>query len=211
MLALGPVALEIEEPDFFGIGLVLAIVGSFLLANSILFRHPRTLVADHFGRGARRLTSIREYIFHRVQVHLGFLFLLVGFGLQLYGHYRPPAAESGPPGLSILWIGAILLTVVVLELVGWWLSHWLFRRYVREYFLEHPPELETDMRLARELGDLFNIASSGDDTVPSYLAQIRRRIGLPTTRREVQRQRQMHARDEHLMESGEVEREGERA
>ena len=56
-------------------GLVASIVGCFLLANSILFRHPRTLLADYFG-SRRRLSSIREYIFHRVQIHLGFLFLL---------------------------------------------------------------------------------------------------------------------------------------
>ena len=67
--------------DWFGVGLVTSIVGGFLLANSILFRHPRTLVEDHFGGSRRRLASIRSYIFHRLQVHLGFLFLLTGFGL----------------------------------------------------------------------------------------------------------------------------------
>jgi len=34
------------------------------------------------------------------------------------------------------------------------------------------------VRLARELGELFAIPSSADDTVQSYLAQIRARIGL---------------------------------
>ena len=34
----------LAHPDWMAIGLVLAIVGSFLLANSILFRHPRQLV-----------------------------------------------------------------------------------------------------------------------------------------------------------------------
>ena len=31
-------------PDWAVIGLVLAVAGSFLLANSILFRHPRQLL-----------------------------------------------------------------------------------------------------------------------------------------------------------------------
>ena len=82
-----------EAVALFGIGLVLAIVVCFLLANSLLFRHPRTLVADFFG-ARHRLSTIREYIFHRVQVHLGFLFLLLGFGLQLFGHYRTPCAAG---------------------------------------------------------------------------------------------------------------------
>ncbi len=174
----GSAPLDSAPPDWFGVGLVLAIVGGFLLANSILFRHPRTLVEEHFGTRAQRLSSIREYIFHRVQVHLGFLALLAGLLLQTYGRYRPAPSGDGPPVFPFAWVGGILLGIVVLELGGWWLSHALFRRYVREYLRKHPPSLETDMRLARELGELFAIPSSADDTVQSYLAQIRLRIGL---------------------------------
>ena len=168
-----------EALDLFGIGLVLAIVGCFLLANSLLFRHPRTLVADFFG-ARHRLSTIREYIFHRVQVHLGFLFLLLGFGLQLFGHYRAPSAAGGGE-FPVLWVGVVALAVVALELLGWWLSHALFRRYVRKHFRETPPDLERDVELARELGQLFGIRSEGDDSVQSYLLRVRRRIGLPTT------------------------------
>lgn len=181
-----PLALfPVPDPDWFGVGQVLAIVGGFLLANSILFRHPRALVEEHFGGRTSRLGSIREYIFHRVQVHLGFLFLLLGFGLQLYGHYRPPAEATTVRAFPTLWVGAVLLAVVALELAGWWVSQWLFRRYVREYFLVHPPDLETDMRLARELGELYGIQSAGDDTVQSYLTRIRQTIGLPELARAV--------------------------
>lgn len=168
--------------DWFGIGLVLTIVGGFLLANAILFRHPRVLVAAHFGGAPTRLGTIREYIFHRLQIHLGFLFLLSGFGLALYGHYRPPA-PSVPLAFPTAWVGGILLAVAVLEVGGWWLSHQLFRRYVREHFLRNPPDLETDMTLARELGELFGIQSTGDDTVQSYLARVRAELGLTVTPR----------------------------
>ena len=72
-------------PDLPILGLALAILGCFLLANSIVFRHPRVLVSEFFGAQEKRLTTIRSYIFHRVQIHLGFLFLLLGFGLQLLG------------------------------------------------------------------------------------------------------------------------------
>jgi len=181
MLARLPLPPQESPPDLFGIGLVLAIVGCFLLANSILFRHPRTLIVDFFQRAERRLASVREYIFHQVQIHLGFLFLLAGFGFQLIGHFRPQPLP-GPEGtreFPVLWVGVIALAVVVLELLGWWLSHAKFRRYLRAHFLLHPPALETNMRLARELGDLFGVASQGDDSVQSYLLRIRRKIGLP--------------------------------
>jgi len=182
MLAHLPHPAQDSPPDLFGIGLVLSIVGCFLLANSILFRHPRTLIVDFFQRTERQLASIREYIFHRVQIHLGFLFLLTGFGFQLFGHFRPQPGQ-GPDGareFPILWVGVIALAVVALELLGWWLSHAKFRRYLRAHFLQHPPSLETNMRQAREIGDLFGVASQGDDSVQSYLLRIRRKIGLPT-------------------------------
>ncbi len=164
-----------ESTDWFGVGLVLAIAGSFLLANALVFQHPRRMVDLHFGRSGGRLRTIRETIFQRLQVHLGFLLLLVGFGLQLFGHYQPAPTAAFPVG----WVGIILLGVIGLEVSGWWLSHWLFRRYVRDYFLENPPDFETDVNLARELGELYGIPSAGDDTVQAYLARLRHRIGLP--------------------------------
>lgn len=162
--------------DWAGVGLMMAIVGSFLLANAILFRHPRGLVAEHFSGRRQRLTSIREYIFHRVNIHLGFLFLLGGFGLQLFGHMRPPAPEA--TDFPTVWVGLILLVAVGLEVVGWWWSHRLFRRYVRLYLLEHPADFETEAGLAREVGELFGIPSSAEDTVESYVARLRAKLGI---------------------------------
>lgn len=172
--------------DAFGLGLVLVLIGAFLLANAILFRHPRTLVAEHFGGTREKLVTIRGYIFHRLQVHLGFLFLLVGFALEIYGHYgvaEATAESAGARTFPLRWVLAIVAAVVALELGGWWLSHALFLRYVRAHFRAHPPALESDLALARELGELFGITSDGNDSVQSYLARIRRRIGLPESGR----------------------------
>ena len=168
--------------DLFGVGLVLAIVGCFLLANSLLFRHPRTLVADFFGARSR-LSTIREYIFHRVQVHLGFLCLLFGFGLQLFGHYQGLSGTAAGE-FPLLWVGVVALVLVALELIGWWVSHALFRRYVRQHFLENaPPDLERDVELARELGTLYGISTVGDDSVQSFTLRLRQRMGLPNAPR----------------------------
>ena len=43
MLLLLPFDPPPSRPDWTGVGIILAIVGGFLLANAILFRHPRTL------------------------------------------------------------------------------------------------------------------------------------------------------------------------
>jgi len=37
-----------STPDWVTVGLVLSIVGSFFLATAILFRHPHSLVREHF-------------------------------------------------------------------------------------------------------------------------------------------------------------------
>jgi hypothetical protein len=162
----------LAHPDWMGIGLVLAIVGSFLLANSILFRHPRQLVVERFGKEVQQLRNIREYIFHRVQVNVGFGFLLGGFGMQLFGHYSPlPAGVEKE--FPALWIGIVVVLAVLLLLASWWWSLRAFRRYVREYFRSNPPEFEADLGLAREVGELFGLTSHADDTVESYVARLR--------------------------------------
>lgn len=164
------------NPDWSAIGLVLAIVGSFLLANSILFRHPRQLVSERLGIKREGLRTIREYIFHRVQVNLGFGFLLGGFGLQLYGHAYPPPVDA-EPHFPIVWIGVVVVLAVVLLSVSWWWSLFAFRRYMRDHFRTHPVDFEANLPLAREVGELFGLASLEDDTVQAYLVRLRREIG----------------------------------
>jgi hypothetical protein len=166
------------EPDWQSVGLVLALVGAFLLGNAILFRHPRQLVAELFGRREERLHTIRAFIFHRVQVAVGFTFLVSGFALQLYGRTRPPPIDP-EPAFPVTAVGCVVLLTIAFLSLGWWWSSRAFRRYVREHFLRHPPDFETDMAMAREVGDLFGVESHEDDTVQSYAERLRRAIDLP--------------------------------
>ncbi len=177
----GPSFPAAAPTDWAGVGLMASVVGGFLLANSILFRPPRELVEQHFGGAPRRLATIRTYVFHRLQVHLGFLFLLGGFGLQLYGRYQAPPPD-GWRAFPTAWVGILALSLGALELLGWWLSHALFRHHVKAHFRARPPDLETNVALARELGELFGIQSAGDDTVQAYLERLRRALGLPPGR-----------------------------
>lgn len=164
--------------DWVGVGLVLAVAGSFLLANSILFRRPREQIEEYFGKPTRRLHSTREYIFHRAQVQLGFLLLLSGFGLQILGRYRQ--GQAGTPEFPVVWVGLCAGIAVALEIAALWYSHQRFRRSLREFLRENPVEFETDARSAREVGELFGIESAPEDTVQSYAARIRARLGLPS-------------------------------
>ena len=170
--------LELAAVDWTVVGLLLAIAGCFLLANSILFRHPRDLVEEYVGGRARSLGSVRAYLFHRVQVSIGFLLLLAGFGVQLLGRMRSEPAPTGQ-GFPLVWVGVIVALVAVLELGGWWLSRRLFQRYLRESLLDGRLRLESQSKLVREVGELFGVDLRPEDTVQTYAARVRERVHLP--------------------------------
>ncbi|MFT5052874.1 MAG: hypothetical protein ACI8QZ_004312 [Chlamydiales bacterium] len=182
-LALAPAAQGLfGAPDWASLGLVSAIVGCFLIANAILFEHPRLLVQRYFGRRTGRLRSVREYIYNRVQTTLGFTFLLTGFGLQLVGRYGEVSAAGRVP-LPMVWVGVIVIVAVGLLLGGWWWSLLAFRRYVREYFLENASDLEGDPATAKELGELFGVERFEEDTVDDYVRRLRSKAGLASAHR----------------------------
>lgn len=165
------------NPDWTSLGMVTSIVGAFLIANATLLEHPRRLVARYFGTRQGRLMSVREYVYNRVQTTLGFTFLLLGFGMQLYGHVLSRPADEGP--LKMGWVGLVVILAVLLLFSAWWWSLWAFRRYVREYYLEHPIPLESDGAIAREIGELFGVESREDDTVEEFVLRLRQKAGLP--------------------------------
>jgi hypothetical protein len=163
-------------PDWGVLGLILCIVGCFLLGNGILFRDTRGLLHERFERTPPTLRTIRDFVFHRVQSTLGFGFLLAGFALQLFGRRHPPAADAA--GSLALWVGLVVVVVVGLEFAAWWWSLVALRRELRAWFRQHPPDFENDPHTAREVGELFGIASHGDDTLPSFAKRLRDAVGL---------------------------------
>lgn len=182
-------------PDWIGLGLTLSIVGCFLLATAILTRSPRDLIEQRFGSSRPSLRSIREPIAGRVQLLLGFAFLMAGFGLHLYGRLAlglageavvtgEAAAATGR--VPAFYIGLIVVCAAGLSMVGWWWSNVLVRRHLRAYFREHPRDFETDMPLAREVGELFGVVPHAEDTVQTYVARLRRKADLPTRAAQVQ-------------------------
>ena len=167
----------LADPDWTSLGIVTAIVGAFLIANATLLEHPRRLVSRYFGGRPGRLMSVREYVYNRVQTTLGFAFLLLGFGMQLFGHIATRAPEEEP--LNMGWVGLIVISAVLLLFAAWWWSLQAFRRYVREYFQEQPAGLDRHGPLVREVGELFGVESREDDTVETYAARVREKARLP--------------------------------
>ncbi len=173
---------EVPTTDWSAVGLVLLLGGTFLLGNALLFRHPRDLVAERFGGRGAPLVAIREHIFQRLQVGIGFLYLLAGFGLQLLGRLHPPPSDA-VPSFPVFWVAMVALATVVLLSVGWLWTSRAFRRYVRERLAATPARLESDASLAREVGELFGVEAAPEDSVASYAERVRRATGLPVVPR----------------------------
>lgn len=194
-------------PDWVAVGLVLALLGTFLLGNAILFRHPRTLVEEFFGGPARgvRLHAIREYVFHRAQVAVGFTYLVAGFGLELLGRYSSSASAEGPASRSfpVGWVGALLVLTIALLAAAWWWARHSFRSHVRGHLRRELPDFEADLRLAREVGDLFGVESRKEDTVQSYLERLHAAIDLPPPERRGRREIPLPRLEELEAEEGE--------
>ncbi len=176
-LALTQATGVFSNPDWTSLGIVTAMLGAFLIASATLLEHPRRLVARYFGRSSGRLQTVREYVYNRLQVVLGFAFLLIGFGMQLVGHFL--SLPEGAEPLNMAWVGALVFAVVVMLFGGWWWSLWAFRRYVREYFTAHTTRFETQGALVREVGELFGVEPSANDTVVTYAERVRQAAGLP--------------------------------
>ena len=164
---------SLRATDWFAVGLFLCLAGGFLLANAVIVLSPG---GRGLERGASELRALRDAVFFRVQVSAGFLFLLSGFALQIYGRFMGGESTDEFP---VFAAGGVVLAVVVLEVAAWWISHALFRRSLREHFLRHPPDFETDIALAREVGGLFDMQPRSDEAVPSYVERLRRALGLP--------------------------------
>lgn len=168
-----------SSPDWVSLGILLTIVGSFLLGNAILFRSPRHLVEELLGVRRRRLAHLREHIFHRVQVGVGFLYLMGGFALQLYAHHQPWRGEERE--FPSFWAGALLVGTLVLLGLGWWYAAHAFRVALREVLEAEGLDLVSRSDLTRELGALLGVEPTSGETTDAYAARVRAELGLPVS------------------------------
>jgi hypothetical protein len=162
--------------DFIIIGLTMNIVGTFFLANSIVFKRPRRVIEEFFVSRPGSLLEIRDYIFTKIQVIIGFVFIFCGFGLQIVAHVDKLA---DPTFFLVVAIAAIFLTAFLIGTIGYATSRRAFKRYLKDFFRKNPWPFARDMALTQEIGEIFGIPKNPDDTVEMYCAKLRRELRLP--------------------------------
>ena len=153
------------------VGMTCCLVGVFFLANSIIFRKLKNVIATFFGVKMRSLTTIKDYTLNNLQVAFGFVFLAVGFLLQMYAHLQ----GVSPAGQPMMWFVccAIVVFAVFVYLVGKSYSRHTFKKYVRTFFQAYPEAFHKDINVTKEIGEFLGIVHTEEMTVEDYLQKVR--------------------------------------
>lgn len=176
----------VTQVDWISLGLFLVIVGGFLLASALVLQPPREWVEQALGLAQPglaqpgpsrpRLGRLREQLFHRVQLAVGFFYILGGFALQLYGRQVPE--QAGAREFPALWAGALLLSTLVLLALGWWYSTQAFRQSLAGVIESHGLELHSHSELAREIGLLLGVRPEPQESTEAYARRVQQALGI---------------------------------
>ena len=139
------------------------------------------MMRELIGVPVERFRTCRHYIAGRIEAILGFVLLAFGAGFRMAAEVRG-AGPDAAAGL-LFWIGACLVGIAVIATLLYVVVRRLARRVFLEIFVEqvrrrHWP-FQEDPELLRELGDLLEIPRTEQDTVDTYQARVRERLGLP--------------------------------
>jgi hypothetical protein len=171
------------------IGMSLAIVGVIFLANAMGVRRPRRFIQEFFGiKRKQHLRTVLDQLRAKAEIFVGFLFLMVGFSLQIIAELSPTFGPMPAPGPEMLRLqlqafltlaaGVLVLTVLLRLLCRTW-SLSLFRSLLAEFFREHHDwRFENHPVVTREIGEILSIPSQQEDSISDYAARVRAALGL---------------------------------
>ncbi|MEW6746824.1 MAG: hypothetical protein AB1486_29145 [Planctomycetota bacterium] len=173
--------MMLSNLDWNIVGLTLNVVGVFFLASSITFKKPRRLLWEYFGiQKSGSLTAIREYLLNKVQVYIGFVFLIAGFLVQMGVILVEESVEEQgqvieQPSfiLSVaLLVASIIGVTILLKILQLVWSHRVFRRLLTDFFRENPWPIAQHPAIAKEIGELLQVPKDKDESIDEYVAKI---------------------------------------
>lgn len=166
--------------DWQIIGLTLNIVGVFFIVNSLYFKRPKRLLYEYYGIDKKRpLRSIRDNVLSMVQLVIGFVFLIVGYFLQMANHLSltidtRESFFSDPSVLTIVAILIISMTLVtmVLKVFQIFWTKWSFKRLLIDFYRENTWALEKYPHTAKQAGEILGVRRDKEDSVAEYLERV---------------------------------------
>jgi hypothetical protein len=172
--------------DLNVMGLTFNIVGIVFLANSIKFKRMRRVVHEYFGvEKMYPLKEIREHVVRKIQVYMGFLFLMLGYVIQIsaiiYSNVSADTTSMIKPnllavaGILVVSIAFITLLLKIVE-VNW--TRVSFKRLLIDFFRDHQWELVRNQDIAKEMGDLLKIPRHKDDSIEDHVFKIKQALHI---------------------------------
>ncbi|MFQ5845731.1 MAG: hypothetical protein ACE5JG_12165 [Planctomycetota bacterium] len=167
------------------VALCSCILGAFFLAKSISTRSPKYVLHELLRFKVNRIKFVRKYVTQKLEVVVGFICLFAGFGLQIYLEIQALSRSPEPAHGLTDWGMIIGFTVLVTFLIAVLLnricaffSGKIFVELMRFMVDHHGFPLENDESLLLELGRVMKVKREESDTIESYSARIRARMGL---------------------------------
>jgi len=173
------------------IALCCNIVGVFFLAKSITTKSPKYMLHELLRYKVNRSRFFRNHISQKLEAVIGFLFLIVGAGLQIYleihglaEQERADGLRGQPYGFTNWWV-VVGVTLAIMALTTWVLSR-VTRYFSGKIFVElvrfmvetHEYPLESDESLLLELGKIMRVDRREDDTLESYARRVRAKMKI---------------------------------
>lgn len=166
--------------DWQIVGLTLNIVGVFFIVNSLYFKRPKRLLYEYHGIEKRRpLRAIRDNVLSMVQLVIGFVFLIVGYFLQIADKLAQSIEDrtsfiSDPSVLTIaaLLILSMTLVTLVLKVFQIFWTKWSFKRILIDFYRENPWALEKYPATAKQAGEILGVTHRKEDSVAEYLKRL---------------------------------------
>ena len=173
--------------DLNVMGLTFNIVGIVFLANSIKFKRMRRVLHEYFGvEKMYPLKEIREHVVRKIQVYMGFLFLLLGYVIQITGIISSDNVSDDASSMirpNLLAVGGILIVSIamitlILKIVEKNWTRVSFKRLLIDFFRDHQWELVRNTDIAKEMGELLKIPRHKDDSIEDYILKIKQALHI---------------------------------
>ena len=166
------------------IALCSCILGAFFLAKSISIKTPKYVLHELLAFKVNKSRFFRKYINQKLDAIIGLLFLVAGFGLQVY--LEVDALGRGEAGSAFAnWWGVVGVTLIVMAAIAIllyritrYLSGKVFVEHVRFMVVAHGYPLEGDSGLVRELGRILRVPRDDEDTVESYVLKVLKKMKI---------------------------------
>ena len=175
MISQDPIPSLQANPDCLVLGFVCYLLAGFFFYSSLGRGRPRHRLRMIFDTGPRSLTVLRDAVLAKARGQAGATLIVTGSSFLLAGMLLP-----APPLPYVQWGGAASLFLLAILFQALLAGHVRrsMRNAVKDHLSQHPFSFEDQISLTREIGDLFAVPSSREDTLEGYVAKVRHALGI---------------------------------